>query len=110
MTDGKTRDTAGAASPAVRGAGVSRREPSKTSPDDRKAVEHHGAWDTLDRWEKATLVLSYLGDIDQWHGPQGFHEKFVEYAETAMRWALAESRSRTTPRTTVRKRKRARSA
>ncbi|UIK08996.1 hypothetical protein [Neorhizobium galegae] len=56
------------------------------------------------------LVLSYLGDVDHWHGPQGFHKMFVEHAQTAMRWALAESRSQAAAHGKAKTRKRAKSA
>ena len=85
--------TAGAVSPAVRG-----------------AREHRGEWNTQNRWDKMSLMLSYLGDIDEWHGRQDFREMFFEHAQTAMRWAPPESRSRPAAHGTAETRKWAKSA
>ena len=62
------------------------------------------------RWEKTNLVLCYVVDIDQEHGPEDFHEMFVEHAQTAMRRALADSRTRRAAHRTAKNRKRRKSA
>jgi len=91
MSDGRKKKTAGAVSPAVREARMARREPAKVSSRGLKACEHHGEWNTLNRWEKRsqcfpTSATSISGMAQQ--APRGAR---LERGD-AMRWALAESR------------------